>query len=353
MVQPNTYLSVLCVLIVSAVCWGSWANFQKLAGGRWRFELFSFDFAFGAALCVVLAAFTLGSMDSRELTFQDNFLITGYRNIAYAAAAGMVFNLGNMFLMGAIAVSGLALAFPVGLGMVVVSGVVVNYAINPQADPYVVFSGAALVLGAMVLAGAAYTSNIDARRIAADRAAVTNPDAPRRRRLPRAARGIALSALAGLILSFFFPLLTNGAWAEPAISPYGTALLFAGGVLISTLLYNPFFMNFPVQGRPLEIKAYFKGGKREHLLGLLAGAIWMAGGLSGFVAVNSSAAAQLGLPLSFALGQGGLFVGTLWGLLGWREFQGSGTRAKLLLAGMFLCFGAGLTAIAIAPVYAK
>ena len=353
MVLPGSYLSVLLLLVFSMICWGSWANMQKLAGGRWRFELFCFDFSLGVALCAVVAAFTLGSLDSKELTFEDNFLITGYRNMAYAAGAGMVFNLGNMLLIGAISVSGLALAFPVGLSLALVTGVAINYAVNPQGDPLMLFSGVALVVVSIILASAGYTANIEARRMAAAKAAAADPGAPPRRRLPRAARGIALSAICGVIMGLFYPLLIHEAWAEPAISPYGTAVLFGTGVLISTFLYNPFFMNFPIQGRPVELKAYFMGGKREHLLGVLAGAIWMGGGIASFIAVNSSAVGQVGPPVSYALGQGGIVIGTLWGIFGWREFHGSGTRAKLLLIGMFLFFGAGLAVVALAPLYGR
>jgi glucose uptake protein len=350
MILPNSYYSALALLILSVICWGSWANTQKIAGGRWRFELYCFDFALGTVLCAIIAAFTFGSLDSKELTFQDNLLITGYRNMIYAIAAGMVFSLGNMLLAGAISVSGLSIAFPVGLGMALVTNVVLTYILNPLASPRPLFSGVILVLAAVTLAGAAYTSQIEARRVAANKAAAEDPNAPPRRRLPRAGRGITLTAVGGVVLGLFYPVLTNGAWTEPAISPYGTALLFSGGVLLSTFLYNPFFMNFPVQGRPVGISAYFKGGMREHLLGLLGGAIWMTGGVLNFLVANSSSGGPIGSSMSFALGQAAALVGTIWGLIAWREFKDSPPRAKLLMTGMFLFFVGGMAAVTVAQM---
>jgi len=265
----------------------------------------------------------------------------------------MVFNLGNMLLTAALSVSGMAIAFPTGIGVALITMAMFNYFFNPQGDPVVLFSGVALVLVAVVLAGAAYTSQIQARRIAANKAAAAEPDAPPRRRLLRAARGIALSTNGGVVLGLFYPLLTYGAWVEPTTGPYGTALLFGAGVLVSTFLYNPFFMNFPVQGRPVEFKTYFKGAKQAHLLGFLGGGIWMAGTVSNFAVANSSGGAVFGPTGSYTLGQASAFISFLWGWLAWHEFQGAKARVKVLLTGMFLFFAAGLAAIAIAPSYGR
>ena len=151
----------------------------------------------------------------------------------------------------------------------------------------------------------------------------------------------------------FYPLLAYGAWVEPAISPYGTALLFGAGIFISSLLYDPFLMNFPVQGRPVEFKTYFNGGRREHLLGILGGAIWMAGAVANFAAANSAGGAAFGMSGAFTIGSASAFMSALWGAIAWREFQGSSGRVKLLVTGMFLFFGAGLAAILIASASGK
>src|SRR5262245_3428196 len=106
MTLPQTYLATLVLMILSMICWGSWANTFKLAG-NWRFELYYFDFAIGVMLTAALAAFTLGTMGSDGFQFLDDLGQTGKRNIFYGAAAGVVFNLANMFLLAAISIAGM------------------------------------------------------------------------------------------------------------------------------------------------------------------------------------------------------------------------------------------------------
>ena len=105
MILPASQAATFALLVISLICWGSWANTLKLAG-KWRFELYYYDFALGFAVLAVVAAFTGGFLNPGELTFQDNFLITGYRNMAYVIAAGIVFNLGNMLLAATISTAG-------------------------------------------------------------------------------------------------------------------------------------------------------------------------------------------------------------------------------------------------------
>ena len=115
MLTPTTYAAALILSILSMICWGSWANTFKLTK-KWRFELFYFDYAFGVLAAALIAAFTFGSMGN-ELSFTDNLLITGKRQMAMGMAAGGIFNLANMLLVAAISISGLAVAFPVGIGL--------------------------------------------------------------------------------------------------------------------------------------------------------------------------------------------------------------------------------------------
>src|SRR5882724_6218906 len=127
MMLPTTYLGALFLRVFSMLCWGSWANTQKLTG-KWRYELYYYDYALGVVVCAVIAAFTFGSLNSAELTFSDNFLISSYRKMAWGFFAGCVFNLANMMLVAGISVAGLSVAFPVGIGLALVIGVVWNYA---------------------------------------------------------------------------------------------------------------------------------------------------------------------------------------------------------------------------------
>src|SRR5580658_1018115 len=128
MILPETYTSALLLTILSMLCWGSWANAFKLAG-KWRFELFYYDYSAGVLVAALIAASTFGSLGA-GVPFGDNILFAGKRNIAFAMAGGVVFNLANMLLVAAISLAGLAVAFPVGIGLALVVGVIWNYFLN-------------------------------------------------------------------------------------------------------------------------------------------------------------------------------------------------------------------------------
>jgi len=351
MILPTTYLAALLLAIASMICWGSWANMQKLAG-KWRFELFYYDYSVGVLICAVIAAFTLGSWLPQELTFSDNLLIASRRQMAYAVGAGAVFNLANMLLVAAIAVSGMAVAFPVAIGLALVIGVIGNFILNPQGNPILLFSGVALVVVAIIVDALAYGAYLDAKQLAAQTALTADPRAKVRRRALGAGRGITLSVLSGILMGLFYPLVEIAKGGDAGVGPYGIAVLFSAGVLMSTVLYAPFFLNFPVSGPPIPASDYLKGTGRQHMLGIAGGIIWMAGGLCNFVAASAPVSVQLGPAASYALGQGATMVSALWGLLVWHEFEGANPRVKALLAAMILLFVVGLALISIAPLWA-
>lgn len=353
MVLPTTYLTALLLLIGSMLCWGSWANTQKLSG-KWRFELFYYDYSIGVVICAVIAAFTFGQMLPNELTFSDNLLIASKRQIVWATAAGMVFNLANLLLVAAISVSGMAVAFPISIGLALVIGTVWSYALNPQGNPTLLFGGALLVVLAIIVDAFAYSGYIDQKKTEA--IAALNEDPRIRKKLaraPGAARGIVLSVVSGILMGMFYPMVEVAKAGEIGVAPYGIGLLFGGGVLLSSLLYLPFFMNFPVEGEPVELSGYFLGTGKQHLLGLLGGIVWMAGALFNFTAASSPASVQVGPAISYALGQGATLVSALWGLLVWREFKGANERVKMLIVVMLVLFVAGLGMISVAPLRVK
>jgi glucose uptake protein len=349
MLLPTTYFAALLLVILSMFCWGSWANTQKLAG-KWRFELFYYDYSFGVMLCAVVAAFTFGSLLSKELTFQDNLLIAAKRQMAYGIAGGVVFNLGNILLVAAIAVSGMAVAFPIAIGLALVIEVLVNFSSSAQGNPILLFGGAFLVIVAIVLNAFAYSAYVADREKAAKTAFQPDPRTRSRpsRQSSTAPRGILLSVAAGILLGLFYPLVETGRQGETGVAPYGMALLFGFGVLVSSLLYVPFFATFPVQGEPVELKQYLTGSRKQHLLGLAGGAIWMVGAIANFAAAGTPVAIQTGSAVSYALGQGSALVSALWGLLIWHEFKGANPRIRMQLGIMLGLFAAGLTMISIA-----
>src|SRR5260370_6100541 len=157
MLIPQTYAAALILIVLSMICWGSWCNTFKLAG-KWRFELFYYDYSLGVLLAAIIAAYTFGSMGD-ELSFSDNLIVAGKRNMAWALAGGVVFNLANMLLVAAISVAGLAVAFPIGIGLALVVGVIWNYFLNPQGNPILLTVGVVLVVGAIIVDALAYASH--------------------------------------------------------------------------------------------------------------------------------------------------------------------------------------------------
>jgi glucose uptake protein len=384
MFLPTTYAAALLLSILSMICWGSWANTQKLSG-KWRFELFYFDYSFGVLLFAIIAALTFGALNGQELSAMDMFALTGKRKMAYAVAGGAVFNLANILLVAAISMSGLAVAFPVGIGLALVIGVIWNYALNPQGNPALLFFGAAVVVLAIIVDAVAYkiherqqnkikaAAMKDAHSVAAPSTAAVgahpaqssarshsshHSSSHSRRhgeelpvKPPSAAKGIVVSLISGVLMGSFYPLVEMARAGDDGVRPYDDALLFAGGVFVTTFLFNFFFMLMPIHGNPVSIMSYFRGTKKQHLLGVLGGVIWCAGAVSNFVASSAPTSVQVGPAVSYAMGQGATMVSALWGLLVWKEFAGATAQVRMLLGLMIALFIVGLGLVSIAPLY--
>jgi glucose uptake protein len=320
------------------ISWGSWANTLKLTGKQWRFELFYFDYSLGVLLAAIFAAFTFGMMGT-DMTFQDRMLVAGHLKQAYAFIGGVVFNLANMLLVAAIGISGLAVAFPVGIGLALVIGVVLNYLLNPQGNALLLFGGLLLVMAAVV---------VDARaHFARDAAA----GAAGRKKSP--AKGVVVSIIAGILMGLFYPIVEKGMGGELGLGPYAAALLFALGVFLSTFVFNIFFMNVPIEGERVPLKRYFLGQPRWHFWGITGGVIWAIGAITNFVAASAPEEVNVGPAISLAIGQCATLVSVLWGLLVWKEFAGTTTRVRQLVAAMLVLFAGGLVLLSLAPIVGK
>jgi glucose uptake protein len=352
MILPTTYLAALLLLIGSMFCLGTWTNTQKLAF-KWRFELFYYDFALGALVCAAIATFTLGSMNSQDLTFSDNLLIAGYRKMAYAVGAGLIFNLGNFLFVAAIAVAGMAVAFPMTFGVAIVTAAVCGFIQNPQGNnAALLFGGVLLVLIGVGLDTLAHSGRVEAIVMASKGALQVDPRTKMALKPPAVARGVLLGVLGGILIGVAYPIVDSARTGDNGVGPYGLALMFAGAMFVSTLLYAPFFINFPVQGDPVQVRDYFKGTKKQHFWGIFGGFIWAAGLVGSMVAASAPPALQVGPALSYSLGQGGALIGSLWGLLAWREFKDAPASARTLLWGTIVLFIAGIALLGLAPVYA-
>jgi glucose uptake protein len=362
MLIPGTYQVALLLSILTALCWGSWANTQKLSGPKWRFELFYVDYTIGTFLAVLLACFTVGSWDQNDITFLDSLIGIAMRKIALAMLAGMIFNVANVLLVAAISIAGMSVAFPVGIGLATVVGVVWSYLLNPQGNATMLWAGLAFLILGMIVNARAYSMMAIVRRSQEVTTAELKPQSPsaalaakRVRKTGKtkstAGKGITLSLLCGLLMGCFYPVLQMSREGDLAISPYAALLSFAGGLLFSSMLLVPFLMNFPVEGEPLEFSAYFKGRSKVHLLGILGGMIWMTGLVANVLAASVPKTQNVGPAISYALGQGATLVSALWGVFVWKEFAGTGARVRMQLVVMFVLLMIALALISLAPLY--
>jgi glucose uptake protein len=332
MYLPETYAAALFLMLLSMICWGSWANTLKLTPG-YRFQLFYWDYSMGVLFGAMVLGLSIGSHGHSGAPLIVDLAQSPVSSMIWAICGGAVFNVANLLLVAAIDVAGLAVAFPVGIGLALVVGSVSSYLVKPSANPFLLFGGVALVCVAIVLDAMAYRKR--------ERKAKAGPT-----------RGIVLSLIAGLLMGSFYPLVAHamaGAGGFSGPGPYATAMLFAVGVFISTFPANGLLMLKPLDGKPrVAFSGYWNALSRWHFAGILGGMIWMLGAVSNFAA---SGAHRVGPAVSYAIGQGATMVSACWGVFVWKEFADAPRESKRLLVFMFIFFLLGLGAIALAPRY--
>ena len=352
MILPATTLASLLLLILTLICWGSWANSQKLVF-KWRFELYYYDFILGLATCLLIGVFTLGTLNSQELTVSDNLMLASYRKLVYAVGAGVLVNLGNILLVAGVSLSGMTVAFPLSLGVALVVTSVTNFIGSTELfNAPLLFGGLVLVLAAVLLDIFAYRSHLDALAAASKGGPVLDSRTRLPARTPVAAKGITISIISGILIGFFLPIVDSARAGDNGVGPYGLAGLIGIGMAFSTLLYVPFFLNFPVQGNPIQVRDFFKGTRKQHIWGVFAGFLWAAGLMAALVEFSVPATIQTSPALANGLVQGAPVVAALWGLLAWGEFKGSAQGSKLLMLGMIVLYVAGVGLVSLAPMFA-
>ncbi len=322
-IVPSYGIAVL-FCIITMLCWGSWANTQKLAVKTWRFELFYWDYVIGILLLSLLFAFTLGSSGTAGRSFVADLQQADQSNIISAFTGGIVFNAANILLGAAISIAGLAVAFPVGIGIALVLGVFVNYYATQKGDAVSLFIGVLLVIIAIVLNAIAYKKK-------GINSTITT-------------KGIVLSVVAGVLMSFFYRFIAAAMdldnFASPAVgkmTPYTAVVVFSVGIFVSNFLFNTIMMRKPVNGAPVSYKDYFAGGFSTHLIGILGGLIWGIGN-----SFNLLASGKAGPAISYGLGQGATLVAALWGVFIWKEFSPFTPTTRGLIGAMFFFFLAGI-----------
>ena len=326
-IVENYSLAILLCLI-TMLCWGSWANTTKLTTKTWRFELFYWDYGFGILLTTILLAFTLGSHGSEGRPFLEDIKQANAASLYSAAAGGVIFNLANIFLVAAIAIAGMSVAFPVGIGIALVLGVVVNYISNPRGNPVLIFAGVALITVAILLNAKAY-QKLRSNSI-----------------VKVSEKGLILSILSGCLMGLFYKYVA-GSMADhfdhPEIgklTPYTALVFFAIGIVVSSFLFNTIQMKRPFLGQPVFFAHYFKGKIKDHTVGILGGVIWCTG-----MSLSIIASGKAGPAVSYGLGQGATVVAALWGIYVWREFDNAPAGTKSLLHVMLLLYITGLIMI--------
>jgi glucose uptake protein len=321
---PQSYPLAIILCIVTMLCWGSWGNTQKLAGKSWRFELFYWDYVLGILLFSVLLGFTLGSNGESGRSFIEDIKQADPGNMLNAFLGGVVFNASNILLVAAMAIAGMAVAFPVGVGIALALGVIVNYVFVPQGNALWLFIGVALIVAAILIDALAY------KKHSASLQKVSG-------------KGILLSVAAGVLMSLFYRFVASSMAASfempeaGKLTPYSAIFFFAVGVVISNFLFNYFIMKKPFDGTPLSFSDYTAGSFGVHLTGVLGGVIWNIG-----MAMSIIASGKAGFAISYGLGQGATLIAALWGVFIWKEFKGASKSVNTLVFFMFIAYLAGL-----------
>jgi glucose uptake protein len=333
MIIVESYPLAVILCLVTMLCWGSWANTQKLAGRKWAFQLYYWDYAFGVLLLALVLALSMGSLGDAGRPFLDDLAQASSASLWSAFLGGAIFNLSNILLVAAIDIAGMAVAFPIGVGLALALGVIANYMATPVGNPVLLFAGVASVVLAILVDALAY------RRLPSQGQKTTG-------------KGIAISVVAGVLMGFFYRFVAasmSSDFAHPEtgkMGPYAAVVVFSAGLFISNFLWNSIVMARPFAGDPVPFSSYLRDGNaRLHLVGILGGIIWSVG--MSFSILASGAA---GFAISYGLGQGATMVAALWGVFVWREFEQAPAGTGRLLTVMFLAYAAGLALIIVSRV---
>ncbi len=335
MIIIQSYWLAILFCVFAMICWGSWQNTQKMVQKGWRFELFYWDLAIGIMIFATVAAFSVGSLGGAGRTFTEDLGQAEISSMLYAMLGGLLWNMGNLLMVAAIAVAGMSVAFPIGGGIAWVLGIILNY-INislkggtPSNYPVLLWIGVGVIIFAIILSGKSYKNLTKTKE-------------------KTSFKGILLSVLAGTFIAFFYPVVVNSLdpvfveSGKGTLTPYSGVFFMAVGIVISTAVINPFFMRKPVEGPPVKMKMYIAGTTKTHLLGMLGGGIWALGTIFSYMAVGAANPA-----IAYALSNAAPVVAILWGLFVWKEFSGAPKGTNLLLAIMFISYIIGLILITV------
>ena len=247
MLIVDSYAVAVGLCFITMLCWGSWANTLKLGVEG-----------------VAVPALLLGLRDRpgadvagarlharqhgrrRAASFLPDLQQASGRAIGYAVLGGVIFNLSNLLIVAATDIAGMAVAFPVAVGLALVIGVVLNYLKAPVGNPVLLFGGVALVVAAILVNARAYA------RLPSSRGG--------------SAKGLGLSVLSGVLMSVFYRFVAEsmiGSFRVPEagqLTPFSAMFVFTSAILLSNFLWNTYFMYRPVSGSPTSYGEYATQG---------------------------------------------------------------------------------------------
>lgn len=327
MFEVQNYMLAITLCFLAMICWGSWQNTRNLIPSSWRFELFYWDFSIGIVILSIIAAFTLGSIDLANRTFMQDIAQAGTSYILLAMLGGFIWNLGTLLLTAGIATTGMAVAFPIGGGIGWILGIIINYIGKPEGNPVWLFAGCAIIVAAIICSMLSYKKKATSQQ--------------------KSFKGVLYSLAAGIFIAFFyrFVMMSISADISPQytggkLTPYTSVVFFAFGALVSTLLLNPVFMRFPVEGPPVTMKTYFQGSAKIHIIGMIGGAIWCLGQVLSVMSANAASPA-----IAYGLSNAAPIVAAIWGIFVWKEFKDAPKGTNSLLLAMFVFYIIGLALI--------
>ncbi len=333
MILIESYAIAVILCFVTMLCWGSWANTQKLASKEWRFQLFYWDYTIGVLLLALILAFTMGSIGEQGRSFLTDLGQADDSALWSAFLGGVIFNLANILLVAAIDIAGMAVAFPVGIGIALVLGVITNYIAVPIGDPVLLFIGVAFVTVAIIVDAIVY------KKLPSEGKKDTT-------------KGLILSIVCGIAMGFFYRFVAASMstdFANPEVglmTPYTAVVVFSVGLFVSNFVWNTIVMYKPFAGESVTYRDYFsKGNPKLHLVGVLGGIIWSIG-----MSLSIIASGVAGFAISYGLGQGATMVAAFWGVFIWKEFKDAPEGTNKLITFMFACFIIGLGLIISARV---
>lgn len=327
MITVHSYPIAVVLCVITMLCWGSWANTLKMEPRSYSFPLFYWDQAIGYLLLPLFIGLTFGSLGLEGRSLLADLSQASASSYGWALVGGIVFNLANMLFMAALDLAGMAVAYPIAIGLALVEGVLINYIAQPKGAPLLIFTGVVFITLAIVLDSLVY------------RNCQRTTGGPSRLRL-----GISLALGGGILMGLFYFLVQKSlspdfSNLEPGkFGPYAGVIVYCVGCFLSNIVFNTYLMSHPVKGPRVSYADYFRSGTlKYHAIGLLGGFINGIGVTSNFVASKAASPA-----IAYGLGQCGTMIAAIWGVFVWKETKGASRATNGLIAAMFVFFLAGL-----------